>query len=216
DSYRVPKIPTFFRGDPDLWFLQVQISFRNSRITAEAIKADAVLAALYMEVLSTVKDILLSNPTPADINRRIKSRIIATFAMSPEAKLRKLLTGQVLTDGKPSLILCRLRNLNDGACDDSVIRSIFFDQLPSTHRAILVATGGDDLNKLAEAADKLADSVGAADTCVATVSRRAPSQSTVESDIKRILASITSLSERVARLEARNNRPRSRAASHSH
>ncbi|KZC13976.1 hypothetical protein WN55_06546, partial [Dufourea novaeangliae] len=103
---RVPKIPTFFRGDPDLWFLQVEISFRNARITAEATKADAVLAALDMEVLSTVKDIL-------------------------------------------------------------------------------------------------------------SVSRRAPSPSSVESDIKRILASITSLSERVARLEARNNRPRSRAASRS-
>ncbi|KZC13397.1 hypothetical protein WN55_06045 [Dufourea novaeangliae] len=169
-----------------------------------------------MVVLSTVKDILLLNPIPADNYRRIKSRIIATFAVSPEAKLRKLLKGQVLTDGKLSLILSRLRNLHDGAsCDDSVIRSIFFDQLPSTHRAILVATGGDDLNRLAEAADKLADSAGAADTCVATVSRRAPSPSSVEGDIKRILASITSLSERVARLEARNNRPRSRAVSRS-
>ncbi|KZC14403.1 hypothetical protein WN55_06867 [Dufourea novaeangliae] len=161
DSYHVPKIPSFFRDDPDLWFLQVEISFGSARIPAKATKADGILAVLDVKVLSVVKKILLLNPPPADIYHRVKSRIIANFAVSSEAKLRELLKGQMLTDGKPSLILSRLRNLNDGACDDSVIRSEFFVQLPSTHRAILIATGGDDLSRLAEAADKLTDCAGA-------------------------------------------------------
>lgn len=58
------------------------------------------------------------------------SRYIATFAESEESNLQKLLKGQVITEGKPSLILNRLRGLNDGRCDDSVMRTIFVEQLP--------------------------------------------------------------------------------------
>ncbi|KZC05870.1 hypothetical protein WN55_06659, partial [Dufourea novaeangliae] len=108
---------------------------------------------------------LLLNPPSANIYRRVESRIITTFAVFPEAKLRNLLKGQVFTDGKPSLILSRLRNLNDGACDHAVIRSVFSD-------------------------------------------------SSMESDLKRVLASVVSLSEKLARLEARN-KPRPRSARRS-
>ncbi|CAG9771540.1 unnamed protein product [Ceutorhynchus assimilis] len=51
DHYRVPKLPSFSQVDPALWFLQAEISLRNSRITAQSSKADTVLAALDVEVI---------------------------------------------------------------------------------------------------------------------------------------------------------------------
>lgn len=99
DHYHVPKIASFFREDPALWFAQAEISMRNARIVAEATKADTVLAALDVEVLACVKDIISITPAPDNIYERIKNRIISTFAVSDEVKLRKLLKGHVLTDG---------------------------------------------------------------------------------------------------------------------
>lgn len=91
DHYRVPKLPPFSQVDPALWFIQAEISMKNSRITAENTKADTILAALDVEVLGCVRDIITATPAPADFYEQIKARIIATYAPSDEAKLRKLL-----------------------------------------------------------------------------------------------------------------------------
>ena len=154
ESYRIPKIPTFFRDDPALWFLQIEASFRNARITQDRTKADIVIAALDYEVIPSVRDLISALPQPDDLYERIKERLVATFSVSAEKRLRQLLKGEVLTDGKPSLTLYRLRNLNDIRCSDAVIKSIFLEQLPSQCRAILASANVEDLQKLAELADQ--------------------------------------------------------------
>lgn len=211
DHYRIPKLPPFSQVDPALWFIQAEISLRNSRITAENTKADTILAALDVEVLGCVRDIITATPAPADIYEQIKTRIIATYAPSDEVKLRKLLRGQVGTDGKPSLILSRLRGLNDGNIEDNVIKSIFLDQLPRDHRAILVATGVTDLNRLAEAADRMAESALGTDVLTSAVSKIniSPPEKT---EVQQLITCITELNKKVENLEKKLN---SRARSHS-
>ena len=71
-----------------------------------------------------------------------------------------LLRGQIPIEGKPSQTLNKLRNLSGGRIDDVVLTSIFLDMLPESHRDILVATGANDISKLAEAADGLTDQQG--------------------------------------------------------
>lgn len=119
DSHCVPKILPFFRADPSLWFVQAEILLRSANIIASNTKADSILANVDFEVLSCVRDIITADPLPTDIYEKIKDRIIATFAVSSEAQLRQLLEGDVPTDGKPSLVLSRLRNLNSANCDDA-------------------------------------------------------------------------------------------------
>ncbi|XP_076298589.1 uncharacterized protein LOC143217830 [Lasioglossum baleicum] len=193
DSYRVPKIPPFYRADPVLWFVQAEGTLRTANITSQFTKADAVLAVIDYEVAAAVRDLILITPRPADIYDRIKQRIVSTFGPSPEANLRKLLKGEVLSDGKPSLVLNRLRNLNDGKCDDAVIRSVFLEHLPAGHRAILAATGLDDLDMLASVADKIAESAGPSDQCIAAVERRVPSTDSLESAVKGLAAEMAKM-----------------------
>lgn len=212
DSYRVPKIPSFFRADPALWFMQIEISLRNARITAEATKADIMLAALDVEVLASVKDIIAVSPPPSDIYSKLKERIIKTFAVSNEAKLRQLLKGQVLTDGKPSLILSRLRNLNvNNAVDDSILKSLFLEQLPEQHRGI-VMTNTSTLDAMAELADQLAD--------ISSVSSSSPQINAVNAELSASQAQIQSLIECVKELtvkvDAIEQKSRSRHKSRSH
>ena len=164
-------MPPFIRNDPGLWFLQVERTQRVARIVADETKADTVVAALDADAIAIIWDILLIEPSPANQYDLIKERIINAFASSAESKLRRLLKGQVL-DGKPSIFISRLRNLSDGQCNDSVIKSIFLEHLPSQHRAILVSTGLSDSNHLAQTADEIADTYSISEPQISAVSSR--------------------------------------------
>ena len=67
DHYRIPKIPIFIRSDPALWFLQVERTFRASRVTADDTKADIVISALDSDTVAILRDILMVEP-PLIIN----------------------------------------------------------------------------------------------------------------------------------------------------
>ncbi|XP_024881197.1 uncharacterized protein LOC112460642 [Temnothorax curvispinosus] len=209
DHYRVPKLPPFSQVDPALWFMQAEVSMRNSRITAESTKADTVLAALDVEVFDCVRDIIALDPSPADIYKQVKARIISTYALSDETKLRKLLSGQVGTDGKPSLILSRLRGLNNGRVDDSIIKSIFLDQLPRETSSILISTGITDLYKLAEIADRIAENT-LGGVAYASAVNKGNSSPPAKTEIQQLIERI----EKIEKLEkSRNSRSRSRSNS---
>ncbi|XP_011860171.1 PREDICTED: uncharacterized protein LOC105557520 [Vollenhovia emeryi] len=156
ESYRVPKIPPFWRQAPEDWFLRVEASFRNANITVDSTKVDHLIASLDPEVISHIRDLITADPPPDNLYKVLRDRILATFAVSPEARLRQLLKGQVLEDRRPSHLLSHMNQLNGGQCSPAVLRS-FFIELLDTHKAILVATNEPDLQKLAEIADKLAD-----------------------------------------------------------
>ena len=220
DHYRVPKIPQFFKEDTDLWFVQVEASLRSAQITSDNTKADIVIAALDFEVITSIKDLITSLPRPADLFSRIKKRIIAIFGASPESNLRKLLKGQVITIGKPSLILNRLRGLDDGKCDESIIKSIFLDHLPAHTRIILAASAIDDLNRLADVADKIADNSAPPDAVMAASSRPGENSGTMFAElsdqIKKLTVTTESLSKRLRRMEqshgSRGDRSQSRSS----
>ncbi|XP_043263930.1 uncharacterized protein LOC122404101 [Colletes gigas] len=171
DSYRVPKIPKFFRDDPMLWFLQVEATFNTARITDARTRVDYLVAALDPEVVSSIRD-LLTGPRSDDIYDLVKTRIMSAYAASAESRLRQLLKGQVTTEGKPSQILYRLRALDDGRCDDEVMRSIFLEQMPEMVKTILVAAKVPKLQDLAEMADRICESTSQSSHVAASVNVR--------------------------------------------
>ncbi|KMQ84332.1 hypothetical protein RF55_17943 [Lasius niger] len=98
---------------------------------------------------------LVANPPIDGKYDSIKKRIIDTFSESREGSLRKLLRGQEIADDKPSHFLQRLCNLAGGQCLDSVIRSLFLEQLPENVRGILAISPTEDLSVLALQADRI-------------------------------------------------------------
>ena len=87
----VPKIPPFIQTDPELWFLQVEATFRNSQITVDSTKVDYLCQSLGAEAMSAIRDILKEDPAPADIYTQVKECLMASFASSDEHNLRRLL-----------------------------------------------------------------------------------------------------------------------------
>lgn len=82
DSYRVPKIPSFFREDPRLWFPQVESSLAHANITTQKTMAETVIAALSFDEVVVIRDIISATPQPRDVHDQIKARIISSFSTS--------------------------------------------------------------------------------------------------------------------------------------
>ena len=114
------------------------------------------MANLDHDLIPHIKHLLELEPKPADIYTQIKSKLIQSFSISAELRLRRLLRGEVVSEGKP-LLLTRLRALNDGSCTDAVIKSIFLKQMPSQVRAILAFSNVENLHELANLADKVSE-----------------------------------------------------------
>lgn len=148
------KIPPFWRGNPALWFVQVEAAFALSNITADATRFRHVITQLDTQTLPAISDIIL-NPPAANKYQAIKDRIISSFSETPESKLRQLLRGIDPRDEKPTLLLQRIRNLSDGQVGDALLRTLFLEQLPEYVRGILAISGDLDLSALARQADKV-------------------------------------------------------------
>ncbi|XP_075167830.1 uncharacterized protein LOC142239991 [Haematobia irritans] len=123
-------------------------------------------------MLDLVSD-LLENSQTENKYETLKSRIISIFSESDERKLKRLLSGQMLGDQKPTQFLRTIQNLGQGQVGEKVIRSIFLDQLAENFRAILAISEQQDVNKLAEQADKIIDM-----TLPSTIGNIDPSSST--------------------------------------
>lgn len=222
DNYRIPKIPKFFRANPETWFMRVEASLRSASITTESTKADFVIAELDDEIVESLNDLISQIPQPEDLFQQIKKRIIGTYASSAEENLRKLLKGQISTTGKPSLPLNRLRGLNEANCSDEILRTIFNEHLPATTRAILAASEISDLNKLAQMADKIAENILPVENAViATVETPAASSSAASSsaasnsDFAKLRDELKAISKRLQKVENKLNTRNSRSKSRS-
>ncbi|XP_051156309.1 uncharacterized protein LOC127278571 [Leptopilina boulardi] len=166
-NYRTPKLPKFFRNDPELWFAQAEAMFLYARLTSERARAGAVISVLDFDVIQSVRDLVTSNQPI--LYTELKERLISNFATSPENNLRQLLKGEILNEGNPSLVLSRIRNLSGGQCSDEVIRAIFIEQLPCDYRVALALSETTDLQRLGKLADIIHDTAGASGLQTAAV-----------------------------------------------
>lgn len=150
------KFPPFWQKNPKTWFFQVETIFSLQRITSDETKFRYLVANIDPGTLDLVSDLLESSQT-GNRYETLKLRIISLFSESDERKLKRLLSGQVLGDQKPTQLLRTIQNLGQGQVGEKVIRSLFLDQLPDNVRAILAISEQQDVNKLAAQADKILD-----------------------------------------------------------
>jgi len=223
NSYRVPKIPPFWRHDPKTWFAQVEATFRVANCKTDRTKADYLISALESEVVEHVSDLITLDPPPENFYHVIKERVLSVFSVSPEARLRQLLKGQSLGDRKPSHLLNHMRQLNGGQCSASVLKSLFLEQLPESQRAILVAMNEPDLQKLAEVADKIAD-ISGHDLAIAPIQAKETKSKSrngnnpnvppdIASQLSELLKRVTAIEKKMSKRERERSAPRSRANS---
>lgn len=189
------KLPRFVSNDSAFWFMQIKSVFNYHRITTEA---HHVIADLY----------------PENIFTQIKNQLISTYSVSTETRLRQLLKADISTDGKPSLILTRLRSLGDAHCSEEVIKSVFLNQLLASSRAILAASNVMDLQELANLANKVFEASNIASSCstvnMTSATSNLQTASVLESQIRELSAQVNALSTQLSRSNDNRSRSRSR------
>ncbi|XP_066600623.1 uncharacterized protein [Prorops nasuta] len=203
------KLPPFWKENPSLWFDQVEMIFALSKISADETKFRYVIINLDTTILPFISDIL-KQPPKTNKYETLKSRIIGSFDETNESKLRRLLGTHQIGDERPSNFLQKLRNLAAGQCSDSVLRTLFLEQIPESVRAVLVVSETLDLSKLAIQADKIMEMVkpsGNLSTCYEVANK--------EKLIDPVQKELEDLRLRIQQLEKRNYAGRNRSRSSS-
>lgn len=150
------RLPTFWRADPELWFVQAEAVFATCKVNSSKSKFQFVIPYLDYEILKNVADIV---KTPTDTPyESLKSRLISIYAESENTRIRKLLEDRRLSEGeKPSHFLTDLRRLAGSSISQDLLRSIWERALPERMQATLAVTAEKDLEKLAAIADRIAE-----------------------------------------------------------
>lgn len=156
-------LPKFTRNSPQLWFAQVERSFRLHDVSDDTDKFDFVAVHLEEDVVIVVEDLII-RPPATDKYESLKARLLQKFAESPESKLRRLLQGGDTTDLKPSEILAHMRRLAPDPGSENMILTLFLAEMPQAIRPVLSVWEETDLDKLAKIADKMIDAIGTSTT----------------------------------------------------
>ncbi|XP_008188179.1 uncharacterized protein LOC103310730, partial [Acyrthosiphon pisum] len=97
------RVPPFWKGDPMIWFAQVEAQFDLAGINIDTTKYNHKICAVDTEILSQVADIV-QNPPANEKYAKLKNRLVELYTDSQESKLRKLLGDMQLGDKKPSML----------------------------------------------------------------------------------------------------------------
>lgn len=148
------KLPPFWHEDPQSYFAMAELKFSLFRITSDASKFQHVASNFDAKLVSLCRDLIL-NPPQRDKYNSLKQRVLSALAPSEEANIRRLLHGHPLGSEKPTVYLQQLRNLAAGQCNETLLRTLFLEQMPEDIRRILVIGSASTLDQLSAQADKM-------------------------------------------------------------
>lgn len=200
------KLPPYWASDPHVWFAQVEAQFSTRGISAQRTRFDHVVASLSPEIATEVRDLILSPPADTPYTA-LKEQLIGRTAASEQKRLQLLLTAEELGDRKPSQLLRRMQQLlGDKRMDDSLLRQLFLQRLPSHVRMVLASSETVALAELAKLADRIME---VAVPSVSTVASPPPTE------LDQLRSEIASLKQMVQSLSSPSFTRRSRSRQRS-
>ncbi|XP_024890999.1 uncharacterized protein LOC112466887 [Temnothorax curvispinosus] len=148
------KVPLFWTDEPELWFAQLEAQFTLGNITQDSTKYAYVLAHLETKQAKEVKDLIMK-PPEENKYKSIKKALIQRLSISQEQQIRQLLEHEEMGDRKPSQFLRHLQALASTAIPEQLLRTLWMGRLPSQLQAILAIRNADNLQDVAEQADRI-------------------------------------------------------------
>lgn len=146
------KLPEFWTTSPEVWFARVEAQFGTKNIMQDQTRYDYVVSALDFKTAEEVQDILVS-PPETEKYTTLKKALIKAFGKSQAQRDIELLNLNGLGDRKPTALLRKINSLNDDP--QTLKRALFLSNLPSDVQTILAGQEINDIEKLAEAADRV-------------------------------------------------------------
>ncbi|XP_050500880.1 uncharacterized protein LOC126880855 [Diabrotica virgifera virgifera] len=154
DSFVFPDIPddnSFWRNEPELWFLRLEAQFRQAKIISDNCKFDHTVASLNSDILIEVADIV-KNPTADSAYTQLKARLLERYGISSDKRIYRLME-LTLGDLKPTQLLYRMQALATDSISTQVLKNFWLDRVPPSVRSVISVLDGD-LEELAKKADR--------------------------------------------------------------
>src|SRR5215469_6385472 len=150
-------IPAFQDSNVPLWFRQLEHCFHNA--TEQLPRYHATITAIPFTLLTRIEDELTKAENTATPYDYIKQVIITATSASPHDRLTAILSQQNLGDRKPTDFLQHLLSLlspGQATLEDSLIRPLFLQKLPSQAQTVLSSFPlSTPLKEIAAAADRM-------------------------------------------------------------
>ncbi|XP_058810340.1 uncharacterized protein LOC131675390 [Phymastichus coffea] len=152
------RAPPYVPNEPELWFSQLEHSFASAGITGESSKFSYMSGCLDPRYSTIIKDLIIAPPSETPYTTA-KSELLRRLNVSQDAKTRRLLEDQVLGDRMPSVFLRHLRDLVGASVPETLLRTLWLGRLPSNVQAILATQKDTALEKTAELADCIVETM---------------------------------------------------------
>ena len=214
------RIATFYASDVELWFNQIETQFALHQIDDDDERYSLTCAALFGEIASDVRDVLLqlfrSNKYDS-----LKAILIERRGLTTPERVNKVISGEKIGSDIPSRFLRRLQKTagfgTKAVVGKAVIRQAFIRQMPASIRAHL-ATQPDSASL--ESLAVLADRALAAEQ---DVEESKPGVAEIKVDeTSKLVGLLEDLSKRIKKLETvttserKRNKGRGRANNYVH
>ncbi|XP_051860255.1 uncharacterized protein LOC127565511 [Drosophila albomicans] len=191
------KIPPFWPEHPELWLSQIEAQFVLAGITSDETKFNTILASIEAPVLARIADAIVNQPRTGKYEN-LKSCILERFCESEQKKIQKLISETDLGDKRPTQLLNELNALAANKVQESFLKALWLQRLPTQVQAILQASDAS-LANLAKLADKVME-VGDFHQVRTIDAKSAPTSSAVSDDrLDRIEQQINALSRNLSR-----------------
>lgn len=201
------KLPEFWKSDPAMWFAQAESQFALANVTKDVTKFHHIVSKVDQSIICHIAD-LVQAPPENEKYKAVKDRLIARFALSPEARMERLLGSSDLGDLRPTHLLAKMQEMATGlGITEQMLKMLFLQRMPAQIRTILTISDGT-LSKLAEMADKMTE--------LPQTSAVAASSSTASEDrLEKLQEQLEVLSMEFRRFRANPDQKRSRSSSRS-
>lgn len=152
-------IPAYQHGDAKAFFALMDLTFATYQVT------DAAKQFLYaMQALTPELRTLAASITNAEEDNKysaLKKLVIETTETPEKDRIQQLLSQATMGSRRPSEYLQHLNKLagdeGEQAGRSSIVRAIWFKNLPADMQPIVAGSKGDTITELAETADKIWD-----------------------------------------------------------
>lgn len=172
------RIPPFNATEIGVWFEQMEFWLALKKIHSDAAKFNTIITLLSPSIYKQIRDVAM-NPPATDKYAYLKENMLARFGPSNTEQLKKLLSGLQLGNNKPSHLLSEMRHLAGSALHEEAVKELWLQQLPPMIASILAVFTDQNLNALAQAADKIVERTSAPYASTVAV----PSQPTVSNNM---------------------------------
>lgn len=120
---------SFWKNDPELWFITAEQKFRSHGIVSDDIKFGKLVDILDSSIISQIANILKNSSLPNKYDA-VKKQLISIYKTSEENKIQKILNDTFLGDKKPSLLYIEMKDLACNNISDDFLLSMWMKKLP--------------------------------------------------------------------------------------